>query len=175
VRLGPLPLDLVAQIVRSRIAQSTYADAPSLEMIELAVRLCGGSPGLALRLCADESLPAAITLTKAAIEAVARGASAIFGGDRSPLWSAWTEATAGPATGRPARERAACGRIADLWLLHLRERLRGGDGLPGLPALDRDPSHLVAQLDRLITLQQSLVRNPNARLALEHTLLELHD
>jgi DNA polymerase-3 subunit delta' len=74
----------------------------------------------------------------------------------------------------PARQRAAAGRLADLWLLHLRERLRGGAGLPGLPDLAGvAPDRLVRHIARVQAFQDALARNPNVRLALEATLLEL--
>lgn len=173
VRLGPLPSALVAEIVDAAIEADPELSPPSAEARALAVRMSEGSPGVALSLCADPTLPAAVALTRRAIEAADTGTRAIFCGDKGPLWTAWSEATAGPATGRPARERAACARIVDLWLLHLREGLRGGEGLPGLPASTPDPAAVAMRLDRLLSLRESLVRNPNARLALEHTLLEM--
>lgn len=173
VRLGPLPGPLVAQIVDAAIEARADDDPPSAQARALAVRLSEGSPGAAMRLCADPTLAAAVTLTRRAIEATRAGSRAIFCGDKGPLWSAWAEATAGPATGRPARERAACGRVVDLWLVHLRETLRGSEGVPGLPASDLEPATIASTLDRLLALREGLARNPNARLALEHTLLEM--
>lgn len=173
VRLGPLQGAVVAEIVQAELAASEDPTPPTPAALELAVRLGAGSPGVALALLADDTLPAVLTLTRHAIEAADAGARAVFSGDKSPLWSAWSEAIAGPSTGRPARERAACGRLVDLWLMHLRERLRGGDGLPGLPAARGEPSTHVRRVDRLLALQESLAHNPNARLALEHMLLEI--
>jgi DNA polymerase-3 subunit delta' len=173
VRLGPLPETDVQQIVDATIAAAEDADPPPAEARALAVRMSEGSPGVALQLCADPTLAAAVALTRRAIEAADAGSRAIFCGDKGPLWTAWAEATAGPQTGRPARERAACARVVDLWLLHLRESLRGGEGIPGLPRATIDPAVIVPRLDRLLALREGLARNPNARLALEHTLLEM--
>ena len=107
------------------------------------------------------------------MSAAHEGPAGIFSGDKGPLWSAWTQASGGAGPGRPARERAACGRALDLWLLHLREHLRGGQGLPGLPGAGAEVPALLHQIDRLQALREGLERNPNVRLALEQTLLEL--
>ncbi len=171
VRLGPLPRPTVAEIVDDVLRS---AEAPPSEARRaLAVRLSAGSPGRALQLCGDEDLDVAMALTAAAIDAAERGTSGVFSGDDSPLWQAWASATGGSGTGKAARERAACGRMADLWLLHLRERVGGGDGLPGLPHPSLPPARLVRQIDRLLTFSEGLLRNPNARLSLEQTLLDL--
>src|SRR5690606_436309 len=122
----------------------------------------------------DPSLDAALALVRAAMEAAREGPAGIFGGERSPLWTAWSEAVGPQKTGRPARERAVAARLCDLWLLHLRELMRGRTGLPGLPAVDRDDTgSMLRRLDRIQALMESLDRNPNVRLALEQTLLEL--
>jgi DNA polymerase III subunit delta' len=206
VRLGPLPLPLVAQLlddVLARRAAQAEATAAAAEAAaaparrkgkaepaepaepavaaptadparrELAVRLSQGSVGQALELLADASLTDVMMVVRCAMEATRQGPAGIFGGDRGPLWSAWSQATGGAGPGRPARERAACARAIELWLLHLREHLRGGNGLPGLPAAHGDVPALLHQLDRLQALQDGLLRNPNVRLALEQTLLEL--
>ena len=61
-------------------------------------------------------------------------------------------------------------------MLHLRERLRGEPGLAGLPSLDALPPRKLAQhIERVQSFQDRLARNPNVRLALEETLLELSD
>jgi DNA polymerase-3 subunit delta' len=74
----------------------------------------------------------------------------------------------------PAKQRAAATRLAELWLLHLRERLRGASGLQDLPALDTlDERQLARHIERVQAFQDRLLRNPNVRLALEETLLEL--
>ena len=133
--------------------------------------------GQALELLVDPSLPDVVGVVRQAMDAVVEGPAAVFGGDKGALWSAWTQASGGAGPGRPARERAACARAIDLWLLHLSEHLRGGHGLPGLPApaaLDREAvPALLHQIDRLQALREALPRNPNVRLALEQTLLEL--
>lgn len=190
VRLGPLPIEALDRVLDAVLEQRrAEAEAagqepsppPDPERRALAVRLCGGSVGQALELLVDPSLPDVMTLVRAAMEAAAEGPAGIFGGDKGPLWSAWTQASGGSGPGRPARERAACGRAVDLWLLHLRERLRGEAGLPGLPATTTagaaaeagEVPRLLHQLDRLQALREGLLRNPNVRLALEQTLLEL--
>ncbi len=201
VRLGPLPLALVGQVldevlvrraaeakaaaegptegpVRRSKAKADAEPAATPEPVdparrELAVRLSQGSVGQALELLADASLADEMSVVRCAMEAVAEGPAGIFSGDRGALWSAWTQASGGPGPGRPARERDACGRVIDLWLLHLRERLRDGQGLPGLPAAAVDVSAQLHQIDRLTALLDALPRNPNVRLALEQTLLEL--
>lgn len=146
---------------------------PDPERRELAVRLSQGSVGQALELLVDASLADVLAVVRHAMEATAEGSAGIFGGEKAPLWSAWAQASGGAGPGRPARERSACGRATDLWLLHLREHLRGGQGLPGLPAPHGDVPGLLHQIDRLQALREGLLRNPNVRLALEQTLLEL--
>lgn len=201
VRLGPLPQALVGRVlddvlaqraaeakalaegptegpVRRSKAKAATDSGPAVEPVdpvqrELAVRLSQGSVGQALELLADASLGDVIAVVHCAMQAVAEGPAGIFSGDRGPLWSAWTQASGGPGPGRPARERAACARFVDLWLLHLRERLRGGGGLPGLPTRHADVPAQLHQIDRLQALLEALPRNPNVRLAVEQTLLEL--
>ncbi len=182
VRLGPLPLPLVEDVLDEVLAQrrseaeEAGEDAPAEPdpaRRTLAVRLSQGSVGQALQLLVDPSLPDVMELVQCAIESTRRGPGGIFSGDKGPLWSAWTQASGGAGAGRPARERAACGRAIDLWLLHLREHLRGGDGLPGLPSAGNEVRDLLHQIDRLQALREGLLRNPNVRLAMEQTLLEL--
>ncbi|NVB40908.1 AAA family ATPase [Pseudenhygromyxa sp. WMMC2535] len=75
-----------------------------------------------------------------------------------------------------ARQRAAAARLAELWMLHLRELLRGGEGLPQMPRLSdarREGGELVAQMQAVQRFQASLIRNPNVRLSFEQLLLEL--
>jgi DNA polymerase-3 subunit delta' len=182
VRLGPLPPELVARVLDDVLAgrrQAAVAEGrepppePDRQRRELAVRLCQGSVGQALELLVDASLPDVLAVVRSAMEAAADGPAGIFGGEKAALWSAWAQASGGAGPGRPARERSACARATDLWLLHLREHLRGGEGLPGLPAPRGDVPALLHQLDRLQALREALPRNPNVRLALEQTLLEL--
>jgi len=184
VRLGPLPVELVESVVDAVLARAAAKaeaeggdapEPPSAERRTLAVRLSQGSVGQALELLVDPTLPDVVTLVRCAMEATSRGAGGIFSGDKGPLWSAWTQASGGAGAGRPARERAACGRAIDLWLLHLREHLRGGEGLPSLPDPGRAVPRLLHRIDRLQALHDGLRRNPNVRLALEQTLLELTD
>ncbi len=73
----------------------------------------------------------------------------------------------------PARQRAAAGRMAELWLLHLRERLLGREGLRGLPAPGRAGPQLAAQMQAIQRFQTNLARNPNVRLSFEQLLLGL--
>ena len=72
----------------------------------------------------------------------------------------------------PARQRAMAGRLAELWLLHLRELLLGREGLRGMPAL-REGLDLSRQMQIIQTFQTNLARNPNVRLNFEQLLLTL--
>ncbi|MCA9707420.1 MAG: DNA polymerase III subunit [Myxococcales bacterium] len=183
VRLGPLPEPLIDQVLdevlaRRRAEAEATGQAPEpLELDPqrraLAVRLSQGSVGQALQLLVDPSLPEVMTLVRCAMEAAREGPAGIFSGDKGPLWSAWQQASGGPGPGRPARERAACAHAIDLWLLHLREHLRGGEGLPGLPPQPAAVPELLRRIDHLQALGEALPRNPNVRLAIEQTLLEL--
>jgi DNA polymerase III subunit delta' len=179
VRLGRLSTDDVRAVVTDEISRRQEAGDETVAGIEatridLAVRLCEGSAGLAVELSLDPSLDDALTLLARAIEAAARGPAGIFGGDKSALWAAWSQAVGPSKTGRPARERAVAARTAELWLLHLRESMRGGAGLPGVPpSSGLDHRARVRHLDRLQSFLEGLDRNPNVRLSLEHTLLEL--
>jgi DNA polymerase-3 subunit delta' len=204
-RLDDASVDAVVEAELSR--RELDVDA---ERRRIAVHLSQGCPGVALELVTDEGLESSRELTAAAIEAALTGPRAIFGGDKSPLWTRWTDAVksvveaepedpdadavvvvkgkkkrgrkkkAKKSSARsemsPARQRAAAGRLAELWLLHLRERLRGEPGLRGLPDLDAlEPTRLVRHIERVQAFQDRLVRNPNVRLALEETLLELSE
>jgi len=201
VRLGPLPPELVARVLDDVLAQqhakavSAASDPPEGAVKktagakgaevrepppppdparrELAVRLSQGSVGQALELLVDASLLDVMAVVRGAMEAATAGPAGIFGGEKASLWSAWSQASGGAGPGRPARERNACARATDLWLLHLAQHLRGSDGLPGLPAPHGDVPALLHQIDRLQALREALPRNPNVRLALEQTLLEL--
>ncbi len=179
VRLGPLSDAVLTEVLDQVLARTSEQEdappAPSPQRRALALRLSQGSVGTALELLVDASLDDVQALVRCAMEATQAGPSGIFSGDKGPLWSAWTQATGGPGAGRPARERATCARATSLWLLHLREHLRGGDGLPGLPSPGQQVAPLVRQIDRLQALRESLDRNPNVRLAVEQTLLELTD
>ncbi len=171
VRVGRLADADVAAIVEERVqAAETPPDAAR---IELAVGLAGGSAGLAVGLALDPTLDASLALLREVVGASHAGPTAIFSGDKSSLWAAWTEAVGPGASGRPARERGALRRLCELWLLHLRERLRGRPGLPGVPAPDASARHHLDRLDRVQGLLERLGRNPNVRLALEQTLLSM--
>ena len=141
--------------------------------LELAVQLADGSVSTALQLLAEDRLAPAVAFVKAASDAAQKGPSEIFGGERNPLWTAWAAATAGPNTGKPARERAAARRTARLWLLHLREQLRGNPGI--LPPDRNEPRVIVEQLRIINDFGRGLEQNPNVRLHLERTLLSLHE
>jgi DNA polymerase-3 subunit delta' len=172
IRLGRLG-DRDVRAILARSFEASEHDPPSSARVDLAVRLGGGSAGLALELCAGESLEPSLGLLRALVTAADAGPRAIFAGEKSPLWIAWSAAVGPVKTGRPARERAVAGTTAELWLLHLRECLRGADGLPGVPApRDRSPTALLRHLDLVQTLLEGLDRNPNVRLSLEQTLLE---
>lgn len=74
----------------------------------------------------------------------------------------------------PARQRETAIRLTDLWLLHLRERLRGRPGLADVPTTRRESSRDLTRSIQIVQgLQDSIQQNPNVRLALEQALLEL--
>ncbi|HVI03248.1 MAG TPA: AAA family ATPase [Enhygromyxa sp.] len=73
----------------------------------------------------------------------------------------------------PARQRAAAGRMAELWLLHLHERLLGREGLHGLPKPAAGNDQLAKQMQAIQRFQTNLARNPNVRLSFEQLLLGL--
>lgn len=181
VRLGRLDDSSVATIVRQALAEQQAAQTskkdppppPSEERMELAVRLAEGSAGQAVELSLDPSLDAAVALLAELAAAADAGPAKIFGGDKSSLWQAWAEAVGPGTSGKPARERAAAGRVTELWLLHLRERLRHREGIPGVTPGSDETSHVLRRLDRLQAFIDGLGRNPNVRLSLEQTLLEL--
>lgn len=175
VRLGRLEDADVAAIVSAQVSGRVEQgeDPPTPARIELAVGLAGGSAGLAVRLALDPTLDASLALLGQVVGAAQTGPPAIFGGDKSPLWQAWSEAVGPTKTGRPARERATLRRLCDLWLLHLRERLRGRDGLPGVPPGPAGARAVLQQLDHVQALLERLGRNPNVRLSLEQTLLSM--
>lgn len=209
VRVGRLDDDIVADIVHTR--------APELprERGDMAVLLAEGSAGVALELAADPSLERGIELLRQALAAVEQGPRAIFGGDQSPLWTAWTaaveplEAEAPPVpepppeppqTGKkpkaaakpkkpegdaraaktkdaPGLQRSAVRRLTELWILHLREQIRGRPGLSGVAAprgsAAASPAQLVATIAALQQLEARVERMGNVRLTLEQTLLGL--
>lgn len=173
VRLGRLDDEDVRALLADQLAQSPSEVPP--ERIELAIRLAWGSAALAIELALDDTLDGALTLLGHLIGAADGGPEAIFGGDKSALWTAWTEAIGPAKTGRPARERALARRVAELWLLHLRECLRHQPGLPNIPTPRLSIPALLRHLDRVQQFAEGLDRNPNVRLSLESTLLELGD
>ena len=73
----------------------------------------------------------------------------------------------------PYRQRTAAQRLTLLWMVHLREQLRGGEGLPSIPPVQGSSGRLARQLAHVLTLRDSIQFNPNVRLALEQTLLEV--
>ncbi|MDC0715538.1 DNA polymerase III subunit [Nannocystis bainbridge] len=73
----------------------------------------------------------------------------------------------------PALQRAAVRRLVELWILHVREQLRGRAGLPGLPPPPNvAPGTLVAAITALQRLGARVERMGNVRLMLEQGLLE---
>lgn len=73
----------------------------------------------------------------------------------------------------PALQRAAVRRLVELWILHVREQLRGRPGLPGLPPPPAvAPGTLVAAITALQRLGARVERMGNVRLMLEQGLLE---
>lgn len=73
----------------------------------------------------------------------------------------------------PARQRATAGRLAELWLVHLRERLLGREGLRGLPSATVGGDRLARQMQAIQQFQTNLARNPNVRLSFEQLLSSL--
>ena len=171
VRLGRLEEDDVKAIVAEQVTDAKEPPTPA--RIELAAGLAGGSAGLAVSLALDSSLDAALALLGQVVGAAQAGPPAIFSGNKSPLWQAWDAAVGPVKSGKPARERATLRRLCELWLLHLRERLRGREGLPGVPPGPADARAVLRQLDHVQSLLERLGRNPNVRLSLEQTLLSL--
>lgn len=173
VRLGLVDDADIEAILTERAAQQ--AEPPPRARLDLARRLADGRPGLAIQLALDPTLDAALELLGALEQAVQQGPRAIFGGEEAPLWKAWGAAVGPVKTGRPARERAVARQASELWLLHRRELMRGRAGLPGVAApTDLPPRVQLRHLDRIQVLLEGIERNPNIRLALEHTLLDLH-
>ncbi len=74
----------------------------------------------------------------------------------------------------PGQQRSAVRRLAELWILHLREQIRGRPGLPGLPpGTAASPAQRVQTIAGLQQLEARIERMGNVRLTLEQTLLEL--
>ena len=86
-----------------------------------------------------------------------------------------TKAKAAPVWGTPVQQRRTLGRLTELWLMDLARRLRGRKGLSAAAAGPTQPRAIVGQIRVVQRLQSSIERNPNVRLALEQTLLEMHD
>ena len=205
IRVGRLDDTIVGEILHAR--------APEVppERRDTAMLLAEGSAGVALELAADPTLERCVELLRQALAAVQQGPRAIFGGDLSPLWTAWSAAVgAGEAepppepepeppptptpTGKkklaakpkkpegeakkkdaPAAQRSAVRRLTELWILHLREQIRGRAGLTGVSPGPRaaDPAQLVATIAALQQLEVRVERMGNVRLTLEQTLLDL--
>lgn len=122
-----------------------------------------------------ESYNAAIhevmSVEAAAAAEAAEGAAAASGKRKR---ASKKDSDGGKAKASAAQQRWVANRLAELWILHLRERLRGRDGLPGAPRIaPPPPAEIVRQLGVLQTLTQRIGRNANVRLILEETLLEL--
>lgn len=202
VRLGRLSDADVDAIVGERAAEASAARR------QTATLLAEGSAGVALELALDPALDRCLVLVREAMRAAQRGPAAIFAGDKSELWTAYSEAIqelaaveaaaaaeaaeeAAAQSGKkrrkssgdkgsskqketPAQQRWVASRLADLWILHLRERIRGRAGLPAVPALaDPDPAELVRRIGVLQGFVGRVNRNANVRLMLEETLLAL--
>jgi len=167
VRLGRLDDEHVGEILAHEAD-----DVVDEKRRALAVRLADGSAGAALELAGDTSLDACLALLRLAVATTLP--KAIFAGAASPFWQTWSESTAGAAKGKAARERAMASRMAELWLLELRERMRGRTGMLELaPAHDVPISQLVRRLEVIQRFHSALEHNPNVRLALEQLLLEV--
>lgn len=73
------------------------------------------------------------------------------------------------------QQRLAAARLSDVWMVHLRARLTGEPGLfPDDDGTEQTPAQTARWLQQLLTFRDSLRRNPNVRLSLERTLLEMH-
>ena len=89
------------------------------------------------------------------------------------------DAKPGKPKDAPALQRAAVRRLTELWILHLREQMRGRAGLPGVSAgahaavTVASPAQLVRTIAALQQLEARVERMGNVRLTLEQTLLEL--
>ncbi|HEY0136028.1 MAG TPA: hypothetical protein VGB85_18205 [Nannocystis sp.] len=205
IRVGRLDDTIVGEILQAR--------APDLppDRRDMSVLLAEGSAGVAVELASDPSLERCVELLRQALSAVQHGPRAIFSGDQSPLWTAWSAAVgageaepppepepepppAPTATGKkkvaakakkpegeakkkdaPAAQRAAVRRLTELWILHLREQIRGRAGLTGVSPGPRtaNPAQLVATIAALQQLEARVERMGNVRLTLEQTLLDL--
>jgi DNA polymerase-3 subunit delta' len=224
LELSALSTADVRTIVERHFARTPALAPPTRADLELAVELAHGVPGVAIELCAADSLAPTRALFDAAIAAVERGAPGIFAGNDVALWKTWSAAVAAvvdPETlppeepGPPAIEvvkgkapkgvgatradakkraakkaprdgdaerpskaetpyqrRAAAARLADLWLLDLRERLRGGSGLSRRRTAP-SPASLSRELAILRRFRDGLSANPNVRLWFEAALLAL--
>jgi DNA polymerase-3 subunit delta' len=92
-------------------------------------------------------------------------ASKAAGGDGEPKAASKKDA--------PALQRAAVRRLVELWVLHVREHLRGRPGLPGLPPPPgASAAAQVAAITALQRLGARVERMGNVRLMLEQGLLE---
>ncbi len=205
IRLGRLADADVAAIIAEK-AQDADDDRR-----RMAALLAEGSAGVAVELALDPALDRCLELVREAIRAADAGPAAIFAGERSPLWSAYSAATqelvtiqaaaaaeeaaeeaavagkkkraskkraksGGKSKASAAQQRWVANRLAELWILHLREQIRGREGLPGAPqGRSPSPAELVARIAILQRLTQRIRRNANVRLILEQTLIELSE
>ena len=167
IRFGRLTDESVQAIVEEQALEVDPARQAT------AVRLAHGQAGLALQLAADESLDASLEFLRAAVWAGEAGPAALFRGEDTDLWRAFRAASEGPKSQKAALERAAVARMVDLWLLHLRERLRQRSGLAGLGPDEWSDAQRVQACHVLDELQRGLDRNANVRLAIEHALLAM--
>ena len=87
------------------------------------------------------------------------------------------EGEAKKAKDAPAQQRGAVRRLTELWILHLREQLRGRPGLTGVGhgpgGAAASPAQLVRTIAALQQLEARVERMGNVRLTLEQTLLDL--
>jgi hypothetical protein len=176
VALGYLDAQATERVVRERLESAgdvhdSAGERAASERLAVALQLATGSPGRALELCRDDALAPTAALLHEAARAAMHGPKAIFAGDRDPLWQAWEAACGTVKTGRSARQREVLARLCELWLLYLRNRLRGAEAPIPTP---RQAPTIVAHMQVLQSLLEQLARNPNPRLALEGALLGMH-
>ena len=101
VRVGRLDDAIVGEILQARVPELPP------ERRDMSVLLAEGSAGIAVELASDPSLERCVELLRQVLTAVQHGPRAIFSGEQSPLWTAWSAAVgAGEAEPPPEPEPA---------------------------------------------------------------------
>ncbi len=94
---------------------------------------------------------------------------AVIKGGRASKKKRKSKAKAPPVWGTPFQQRRTLARLTELWLVHLRQRMRGAAGLVE-DTNTLAPDDFVRQVRVVQGLESSIVRNPNVRLALEQAI-----